>query len=364
MYEAEASSKTKINKKATTINIGGTIKLKVTGTNKKITWKSSKKSIATVSSKGVVKGRKVGTCSIKAFLVDKTYTCKIKVVSKNKKPNQTVVPTPTRPALPVQPKPTLALPTTTSTATPIPTIYNTNVKCVAHRGLQNFAPENSLIAFDLAGQNGFWGAETDVQETSDGELILYHNLDLGDLTNGQGTVASHTLSEILEMTIDSGTKISSYPNTKICKLSEYIQVCRKYNMNCLIELSCITYSGVDKVLQLINEYQMQDKAIIVCTSRNTLTYIRGKNSTIPLGLITWRAVSEDDLTFCESINPSLIGVAQSAGFLNKQFVDSAHAKGVKVYSYIINDYIDYLNCVNWGVDVITTDHILNGSILN
>ena len=38
---------------------------------------------------------------------------------------------------------------------------------VAHRGYSNYAPENSIPAFELAGKIGFWGIETDICETSD-----------------------------------------------------------------------------------------------------------------------------------------------------------------------------------------------------
>lgn len=41
---------------------------------------------------------------------------------------------------------------------------------VAHRGYSNYAPENSIPAFELAGKIGFWGIETDICETSDGQL--------------------------------------------------------------------------------------------------------------------------------------------------------------------------------------------------
>ena len=69
----------KINKKATTIAVGSTVKLKMINTKKKVTWSTSNKKVATVTSKGVVKGKKSGTTSIKAKTGGKTYTCKVMV---------------------------------------------------------------------------------------------------------------------------------------------------------------------------------------------------------------------------------------------------------------------------------------------
>lgn len=54
-------------------------KLKVLGGKGKIKWKSSNKKIATVTSKGVVRGKKGGTCTITAKRGKFTLKCKIRV---------------------------------------------------------------------------------------------------------------------------------------------------------------------------------------------------------------------------------------------------------------------------------------------
>lgn len=61
---------------------GKKITLKVLNAKGNITWKSSKKKVATVSKKGVVKGKKKGTATITAKVNGKTYKCKVKVVKK------------------------------------------------------------------------------------------------------------------------------------------------------------------------------------------------------------------------------------------------------------------------------------------
>lgn len=69
-----------ISKKSMTVNIGSTTTLKLSGTKQTITWKSSDKKIATVSSKGKVTGKKTGTATISATVAGKTYKCKVTVV--------------------------------------------------------------------------------------------------------------------------------------------------------------------------------------------------------------------------------------------------------------------------------------------
>lgn len=69
----------KLNKKNVSLNVGKTYTLKATGIKGKITWTSSKKSVATVSSKGVVKAKKKGTAVITAKYGKKKLTCKVTV---------------------------------------------------------------------------------------------------------------------------------------------------------------------------------------------------------------------------------------------------------------------------------------------
>ena len=74
-----AQAAIKLNKSKATINIGETLQLKITGTNKKTTWSSSKKTVATVTSRGKVTAKKTGTTTITAKTNGKKYTCKITV---------------------------------------------------------------------------------------------------------------------------------------------------------------------------------------------------------------------------------------------------------------------------------------------
>lgn len=85
---ATAVKSVQLNAKSKSIYAKSSFTLKATvspskATNKKITWSSSNKKIATVSSKGVVKGIKKGTVTITAKSHNaKKATCKVTVVTK------------------------------------------------------------------------------------------------------------------------------------------------------------------------------------------------------------------------------------------------------------------------------------------
>ena len=76
---ASANAAPKLNKKSAQIYIGKTTKLKVLGKKGKIKWRSSKPSVASVSSSGVVKGKAAGKTTITAKAGSKKLKCTIKV---------------------------------------------------------------------------------------------------------------------------------------------------------------------------------------------------------------------------------------------------------------------------------------------
>ncbi len=69
----------RMNKKTATLRIGRTCRLKVYGTKSKITWRSTKKSVASVNSSGVVTAKKMGTAKIYAKFGGKKLYCKVSV---------------------------------------------------------------------------------------------------------------------------------------------------------------------------------------------------------------------------------------------------------------------------------------------
>ncbi len=75
---SEVSAKTiKLNKTKVLVRVGKTVKLKVKGTNKKVKWSTSDKKLATVSKKGVVKGKGHGRCFITAKVGKKKLKCNV-----------------------------------------------------------------------------------------------------------------------------------------------------------------------------------------------------------------------------------------------------------------------------------------------
>ncbi len=76
---AEVASVPKLNQTSATIIVGKKLTLKVSNTKKKVTWSSSNKKIATVTTKGVVTAVKAGKANITAKVSGKKLVCKVTV---------------------------------------------------------------------------------------------------------------------------------------------------------------------------------------------------------------------------------------------------------------------------------------------
>lgn len=113
-------------------------------------------------------------------------------------------------------------------------------KFIAHRGLSSRAPENTLKAFQLAGEAGFWGAETDVRKSKDGKFILLHDDTLNRMCGIDRSPEEMTLAEIKNARIISGNGLKQYKTetsaTTIPTLEEYLQACKKYRLVPVIEI--------------------------------------------------------------------------------------------------------------------------------
>ncbi len=78
---------------------------------------------------------------------------------------------------------------------------------IAHRGASADAPENTMAAFSLALEHEADGFELDVQLSSDGELVVFHDYTVGRMTNGKGRVSDLTLKQLQALDMPEDQRI-------------------------------------------------------------------------------------------------------------------------------------------------------------
>ncbi len=78
--EVQAAIKVKLSENNMELVEGGSRKLEITGTDKKVKWKSKNPKVAKVTKNGKIVAKKKGTTQIIAKVGKKKYTCKVKVI--------------------------------------------------------------------------------------------------------------------------------------------------------------------------------------------------------------------------------------------------------------------------------------------
>lgn len=227
-----------------------------------------------------------------------------------------------------------------------------NVRYIAHRGFSSKAPENTIPAYEEAGKSKYWGAETDIAETSDGEFILMHDNTVDRTTNGTGTVGDMTLEQIKALTIDAGSNISKYSNLKVPTLREYLLCCKRYNMVPIIE--CKVINNIEGFLNIIKELNMEKQVIVISFNNDTLKTLREYSKDIRIQTLTCESIE-----VCKQYN---FDVNLYDTTVNANLVNQFHTNGIKVNVWTINSNTRRLELESFGVDYITTDSLNNAQV--
>ena len=237
-----------------------------------------------------------------------------------------------------------------------PNVDLMRAKRIAHRGYSALAPENSIPAYELASEYGFWGGECDISETLDNEFVLMHDDTIDRTTNGTGNVSSYTLEQLKTFNIDVGNNISSYPNLKIPTLDEFLLTCKKIDLVPVIEIKSISDSNIDKFLDKIRSYGFIDKAVIISFNYNLLVKIRNKENRVMLQPLL--DLTQENIDKCLALGVNThIDCPYSQ--VNKEIIELAHKKGLFVNAWTVNGENKLNELIDCGIDFITTDNLFD-----
>ena len=231
-----------------------------------------------------------------------------------------------------------------------------NVRYIAHRGYSSEAPENTIPAYEEAGKAKYWGAETDIAETLDGEFVLMHGDTVDRTTDGTGNVADMTLEQIKALTIDAGANISKYPDLKVPTLREYLACCKRYNMVPIIE--CKTITNVEGFYNILQELNMIKQVIVISFQNSTLQKLREFSKDIRIQTLAPGEV-EAGIALCKQYN---FDVDLYYPNVTEEIVKQYHNNGIKVNVWTVNDDTIRLELESFGVDYITTDNLNNAQV--
>ncbi len=223
---------------------------------------------------------------------------------------------------------------------------------IAHRGASSLAPENSLPAFRLAGEYGYWGAECDASVTKDGVWVLMHDQTVDRMTNGRGPVGGFTLEEIRKFRIDAGANGRFYTDLQVPTLEEFLQICKAYDMTPVVEIKTVQEDAdYDTLATLLRQTQMEDRAVVLCFDDQKLQKLR-EVSPVQMMLLSNRPSKAAVDRVLELENCDL---ALEYRHCSGALVNYAKEKGILLNVYTVDDELICRDLVRRGINFITTN---------
>ncbi|ELY44284.1 putative glycerophosphodiester phosphodiesterase [Natronorubrum sulfidifaciens JCM 14089] len=123
---------------------------------------------------------------------------------------------------------------------------------IGHRGAEGLAPPNTLAAIQQALEVGVDGVELDVRQTSDGELLLFHDPVLDWNSTAQGWVQNTPWSEIQGAQIDGESLVT---------LPDALEMLVDADVSLYLELKDVGYT--DAVLETVAEYELLERLTVI-----------------------------------------------------------------------------------------------------
>ncbi len=231
---------------------------------------------------------------------------------------------------------------------------NTNpVLLVAHRGYSDAAPENTLASFIEAGKSGkFYGAECDVQQTSDGVWVIMHDDDVKRTTDGEGNVSDFTYEQLSLLNIDSGSGIDKYPNEKIPTLEEYLDVCRQYSMRPFIEIkSTATPEQAADIYSVLCKHSYEKECTVISFNLGVLESLRALDSDLDIYYLS-TFITEKDISACIKNNFGL-DFNQAKEHNTAKVLNKVYDNGISLAAWTVKTQQQYNRMIDNGINIIT-----------
>jgi glycerophosphoryl diester phosphodiesterase len=202
---------------------------------------------------------------------------------------------------------------------------------IAHRGASAYAPENTWAAFQLAINMGVKEIELDVQLSSDGEVVICHDLSL-ERYGHQGIVEDMNWPELSKLDMGSWFSPFLFHDEKLVRLQDLFKA---YGADIIyhIELKGTSDKLPDQVCCIINDFNLSDQVIITSFSYDILRLVSVIAPYLRLGWLV-QNIEGDVLSRAKAL--ALFQICPRADLLTEQNVRLAHAIAPEVRAWGIN----------------------------
>ncbi|KUJ58685.1 glycerophosphodiester phosphodiesterase [Streptomyces sp. NRRL F-5122] len=223
----------------------------------------------------------------------------------------------------------------------------------AHRGGAGDGLENTLAQFRRAVAAGYRYIETDVHATADGKLVAFHDTTLDRVTDGAGRIADLPWEDVRQARVAGSEPVPLFEDL----LEEFPEV--RWNVDIKAE------PALRPLLDLIERTDSWDRICVGSFSESRVVRAQrlagprlatsyGTRGVLGLRLRSWGIPAG----LRRSAIAAQVPESQSGiPVVDRRFVRAAHARGLQVHVWTINEPDRMHRLLDLGVDGIMTDHI-------
>jgi glycerophosphoryl diester phosphodiesterase len=249
---------------------------------------------------------------------------------------------------------------------------------VAHRGGAAEWPENSLTAFRNAIAAGARILELDVHLTADGHVAVIHDPTLDRTSDGRGPVAACTKTDLDRARL-RGPDVAPTGDC-VPTLPDVLALAAPAGVGILVEIKTpgraaryerrgervvavpgARYEGLERrVLEVLGTFEMAGRAFVMAFNPAVLAEVRALSPAQPTALLLERHdVEESGARPVEAVEWARQAQANFLGLhhtlCDAGLVAAAHAAGISVGVFTVNDEHAMRRLAGDGVDVIISD---------
>ena len=231
----------------------------------------------------------------------------------------------------------------------IPIADKGQTKLIAHRGVSGLECENTAAAFVAAGNRSYFGIETDIWRTADGQFLCNHDGRTGRICAADCRIEQTPFAALRALVLNDldGTPRA---DLRLSTPQEYRSICRKYGKRCVPELkSDFTADEIRQILDIFAD--CLDDTCFIAFNKANLDLVKQLRPAQDCQFLTgkWSDALPAQLAACG------MGLDIYYREMTADRIRACHAHGVRVNCWTVDDPADAQQLIAWGIDEITSN---------
>jgi len=225
-------------------------------------------------------------------------------------------------------------------------VYAPDTKIIAHRGYVAGNVENTISGLVSAANAGADLIEIDIQQTVDGEFVVFHDRTLRRLAGKNGVIANMTLSELKTLTIHQNGF-----SDKIASLDDCIEIAKALDVALLIELKVHgqeTEDVLPKLVEKLRKYKVLDSYYVQSADGQKMTQLKKLVPNLRVGIVYALNIGpmEENVDF----------IALEESWVTEQLIEELKQHPTDLFVWTLNDDRSLQTFIEKNVSGVITDH--------